>query len=133
MNISNDLALCLSRRIRLSDDLAELLLSSALVKIFPKGTVLLRQGDIATENYFILKGCVRSYTIKDGNDKTINFFMEEDPVLPIGYGKNEPSIHFLECLEDTVTVVNSPEQEERRLPRNGGVYGRETAVGLRGL
>ncbi len=115
MNPTNDLVAYLSRHIPLADDLAELLAGGVTVKRFPKGTVLLRQGDIASSTYFILEGCVRSYALRDGDDRTINFFLEEEPVLPIGYGKNEPSTHFLECLEDTVAVVNSPEREEQML------------------
>lgn len=115
MNAPNELTAYLSRHMPLSDDLAELLLRSVMVKAFPKGTVLLRQGEVATSTYFVLKGCVRSYSIKDGDDRTIDFFMEEDPVLPIGYGDGKPSTHFLECLEETVAVVNSPDREERML------------------
>jgi CRP-like cAMP-binding protein len=77
--------------------------------------VLLRGGDHAIKGYFILKGCIRSYVLKDGEDKTIDFFIEEEAVLPIGYGKHVPSVHFLECLEDTVAVVSTPDQEEKAL------------------
>lgn len=99
----------------ISDDLAELLLSNVPISRFPKGTVLLRQGEVPTVTYFILKGCVRSYTLRNGDDRTIEFYAEEDPVLPIGFGNAEPSTHFLECLEDTVAVVNGADQEARML------------------
>jgi CRP-like cAMP-binding protein len=115
MKQSNDLVAWLSRHMELSDDLAELLLSSVLVKKFAKGTILLRQGDIPSETFFVLRGCVRSYTLKDGDDTTIEFYLEEEPILPIGFGSGERSVHFLECMEDTVAVASSPEQEERML------------------
>ncbi len=115
MKRSNELVDWLSRHMELSDDLAELLLGGVAVKTFPKGTILLRQGDVATVTFFVLRGCVRSYTLKDGDDMTIEFYLEEDPILPIGFGSGVPSVHFLECLEDTVAVANSPEQEERML------------------
>jgi CRP-like cAMP-binding protein len=98
-----------------SEELANVLITSSFVQSYPKGTVLLREGDRAKMGYFILKGCVRSYVLKDGDDKTIDFFIEEESVLPIGLGKDVPSGHFLECLEDTVAVTSTPEQEEKAL------------------
>lgn len=105
----------LSRYIPISDDLAAVLMKSSLVQRFPKGTVLLREGDQVRKAYFILKGCIRSYILKNGEDKTVGFFIEEESVLPIGYGKDDPSVHWLECLEDTVAVVGTPDQEEKML------------------
>jgi CRP-like cAMP-binding protein len=99
----------------ITDELADLLTKSSFVQIYPKGTVLLREGEQAIKGYFILKGCIRSYLLKDGEDKTIDFYIEEEAVLPMGYGKVVPSVHFLECLEDTVAVVSTPDQEEKAL------------------
>ena len=105
----------LARYIHISEELAKVFMNTSLVRTFPKGTVLLRVGDPVGASYFILKGCIRSYVLKDGDDKTIDFFIEEEPVLPIGYGKDVPSSHFLECLEDTVAVVGTEDQEEKML------------------
>jgi CRP-like cAMP-binding protein len=105
----------LSRYITVSEDLAKVFMKSSFVQEFPSGTILLREGEHARKGYFILRGCIRSYILKDGVDKTIDFFIEEESVLPIGYGKDLPSPHFLECLEDTVAVVGTPDQEERML------------------
>lgn len=113
--MSDDLVSYLSRYIPISDELAKVFMESSLVRSFPKGAVLLREGDRIQEGYFILKGCIRSYVLKDGEDKTIDFFIEEDPVLPMGYGKDALSAHFLECIEDTLAVASTPEQEERTL------------------
>jgi CRP-like cAMP-binding protein len=113
--VNTELVSYLSRYMPISDELADVLTKSSFVQTYPRGTVLLREGDQAEKGYFILKGCIRSYILKDGEDKTIEFFIEEEPVLPMGYGKDVPSAHFLECLEDTVAVVSTPEQEERTL------------------
>jgi len=113
--MSTELVSFLSRYITISEELANVFLNSSFVKKFPKGTVLLREGDVALKSYFILKGCIRNYVLKDGDDKTINFFIEEEAIIPIGYGKNLRSEHFLECLEDTVAVVGTPDEEERIL------------------
>jgi CRP-like cAMP-binding protein len=115
LSMSAELVAFLSRHIEVSEALAAVLLKSELVRSFPKGSFLLREGEVAKWAYFILHGCVRSYVLKDGEDRTVDFFIEEDAVLPLGYGKALPSEHFLECLEDTVAVVSSPDQEERML------------------
>jgi CRP-like cAMP-binding protein len=113
--VSNELVSYLSRYIPISEDLANVFMKSSLIQTLPKGTVLLREGDRVRKGYFILKGCIRSYLLKNGEDKTIDFFIEEDPVLPVGYGKDSLSTHFLECMEDTVAVVSTPDQEEQTL------------------
>lgn len=105
----------LSRYIPISDELADVFMNTPLMKSFPKSTVLLREGDRIGNGYFILKGCIRSYVIRNGEDKTIDFFIEEEAVIPIGSGIENLSSHYLECLEDTVAVVSTPEQEEKIL------------------
>ncbi len=115
--MSTELVSYLSRYITISEDLADVLSQSSLVQKFPKGTVLLREGDRVQEGYFILKGCIRSYVLKEGEDKTINFFIEEESVVPIGYGKDALSDQFLECLEDTIAVVGRADQEESMLAK----------------
>jgi CRP-like cAMP-binding protein len=113
--VSAELVKYLSRYIPISEELAKVFMESSLVRSFPKGAVLLREGQRIGEGYFILKGCIRSYVLKNGEDKTIDFFIEEDPVLPMGYGTEALSAHFLECLEDTLAVASTPDLEERTL------------------
>lgn len=105
----------LSRYMPIPQDLAEALGKASFVKSYPKGSFLLREGDPVDTGFFLLSGCVRSYVLKDGDDRTIDFYIEEDPILPLGYGKEGRASHFLECLEDTVAVVSTPEEEERTL------------------
>jgi CRP-like cAMP-binding protein len=113
--VSQELLAYLSRYISVSAELAEAFERASLVREFPKGSFLLREGELVRTGYFILKGCVRSYVLKGGDDRTIAFYIEEEAILPIGYGKDLPSGHFLECLEDTVAVVSTPDLEERML------------------
>ena len=103
----------LSRYIPISYELADVFMKTPLIQEFSKATVLLREGDKIRNGYFILKGCIRSYVLRDGEDKTIDFFIEEESVIPIGSGNENISSHFLECLEDTVVVASTPDQEEK--------------------
>ncbi|OHE76585.1 MAG: cyclic nucleotide-binding protein [Treponema sp. RIFOXYC1_FULL_61_9] len=113
--MSFELVSYLSRYIPISEDLENIFMKSSFVQNFPKGTVLLREGDRIERAYFVLKGCIRSFIHKNGEDKTIDFFIEEEAVLPMGYGRAVVSEHFLECLEDTVAVTGTADQEEKML------------------
>jgi CRP-like cAMP-binding protein len=113
--MASELTEFLSRYIPISEELEEALAVSGLIRSFPKGTVLLRQGDRADRAFFVLSGCIRSYALKDGEDRTIDFFIEEEPVMPLEYGRDESASHFLECVEATTLVVSTPDQEERMM------------------
>jgi len=49
--------------------------------------------------------------MKDGEEKTIEFYTEEQSVSPPGFVKSIPSELFLECIEDTVVAIGTPEGE----------------------
>jgi CRP-like cAMP-binding protein len=101
----------LSKYIELTDELEKVLSENLLVREYPKGAVLLKEGEICNECFFILKGLIRSYYIKEYEEVTADFYMEEQVVSPSCYGSNIPSDLFLECLEDTVAFVGTPQME----------------------
>ncbi len=113
--MKSELISYLSRYIPISEDLEDIFLKSSFVQDFPKGTVLLREGEKIDKAYFILRGCIRSYILKNGEDKTIGFYIEEEAVLPMGYGRSAVSEQYLECLEDTTAVAATSDQEEKML------------------
>lgn len=101
----------LSKYIPITEDVKSAVKESAFVRSFKKGAVLLEQGGISNECFFVLKGCIRSYCVIDGEEKTIEFYTEEQSVTPASYGKKTASKHYLECVEDTIASVGSPELE----------------------
>ena len=107
----------LSKYIDVTPELEEALMESTFIKSFKKGTILLKEGAISNECYFILKGCIRNYYLKDGEEKTTEFYTEEQAVTPLGCGENIPSKHFLECIEDTIANVGTPEMEQENYQR----------------
>jgi CRP-like cAMP-binding protein len=109
--MQNDLIRSLSKYTPITEELEKALIESAFIRSFNKGTVLLKEGDISNECYFILKGCIRSYYIIDGEERTTEFYTEEQVVSPSSYGKNIPSEYYLECIEETYASVGSPELE----------------------
>jgi hypothetical protein len=51
--------------------------------------------------------------VKNGEEKTIDFYIEEDSIIPLGYGKNGNSDFFLECLEVTVAIISNQDTEKK--------------------
>lgn len=109
--MENEIIKYLSKYTSLSDELTKIIIESTVIRNFRKGTLLLREGEFSNESFFVLKGCVRSYLLSDGEDKTLEIYTEEQPILPLSYGKAIPSKHFLECIEDSTLTINTPEHE----------------------
>jgi CRP-like cAMP-binding protein len=109
--MENEIIKYLSKYTSLSNELKEIVIESTIIKNYKKGFILLREGEISKESYFVLKGCVRSYIINNGDEKTLEFYTEEQPILPISYGKDTLSEQYLECIEDSVLTVNTQEHE----------------------
>ena len=84
-----------------------------LIQEYKKGSILLREGQISKEAYFVIKGCVRQYYLVDGEEKTHNFFTEEQWVVAIkSFSQNTPSTYYLDCCEDSHLVVGNRQKEE---------------------
>jgi CRP-like cAMP-binding protein len=109
--MDNEFIKYLSKNTSLPDELIHILVENTVVQNFKKGTLLLKEGDRVTACYLILKGCIRSYILKDGEEKTIEFYTEEQSISPPGFGKNIPSELYLECVEDTIVSAGTPEYE----------------------
>lgn len=86
-----------------------------------KGDFLLKEGQIAKSNFFVLEGCVRQYYLQNGEENTSNFFVEESWILPSLGGEENKAVNYnLECLEDCHLVIGSDEKGEeliRQLPK----------------
>lgn len=103
----------LKRYIDVSPALGKELKEANLIRSYTKGTIILREGEEHFSTYFVLKGCLRSFTIRDGEDITIDFFLDEDPVLPI-----ETIASFnLETLENSILLVSN-ERIEKEITSN---------------
>jgi CRP-like cAMP-binding protein len=110
-----------SRIMPLSEEEARAIAATMEIRQYKKGTMLLREGQISSEAYFVLDGCVRQYYLVDGEERTKNFFTEEQWVVSIkSFSENIPSTHFLACCVDSSLVVGNREKEEdlyRQYPR----------------
>lgn len=111
----------ISQFTQLSQGEIEEIVRTMKFKTFKKGTILLKEGQIAKLCYFVLKGCIRQYFLVDGEEKTTNFYTEGQPVTPYeGTFKRAPSRYYLACVEDTIVTTSTPEDQAaffEKLPR----------------
>jgi CRP-like cAMP-binding protein len=98
----------------LSEEEQQEISEAVLIEEYKKGTKLLRQGDVPTKCYFVLKGCVRQYSIDElGKEITSNFYTEEQAISSFNHHKQDKSSkYFLTCLEDSILVVGDIETEK---------------------
>lgn len=72
-----------------------------------KGTILLKEGQQSDESYFVLKGCIRVYYIKDGEEKTTAFYTEMDALTPHCVVNKAPADYFISCVEDSILLISN--------------------------
>ncbi len=85
------------------------LLNSILIeKTLKKGELLLKEGDIAQDIYWVAKGMLRQFYYKDGRDITEHFACEQQGVLCINsLFLQERSNLLIEALEDSTVFLMS--------------------------
>lgn len=83
-----------------------------ILKKVPKNTILLKEGEYAKHCYLVLRGCIRSFYLIDGEEKTTDFFTENQPVVPVSYNTGAPSSYYLETLEDCIVSEGSQQTSE---------------------
>jgi signal-transduction protein with cAMP-binding, CBS, and nucleotidyltransferase domain len=84
----------------------------ALFRNYKKGAVLLREGQMVLEGFFVISGCVRRYYIIDGEEKTTAFFTEFESVTATPTIESEPAEYYLACVEDSLLIVSNPSLEK---------------------
>ena len=105
----------------LSDEESKAILDSMCIQTFEKGAFLLKEGKISIDTYFILEGCVREFIVMDGEEKTTNFFTEEQWVISLNnFGPQKAATHNLVCVEATTVSVGNEQQAQamfKQFPR----------------
>lgn len=97
------------------------IIENSRVREYVKGTILLKEGEKSSKCYLILKGCVRQYHIKEGQEKTTFFFTEEQASVSItSYKEQIHSNHYLACVEDSILITydfNKKEKMNQKIPK----------------
>lgn len=103
----------------LKDEEIRFLLDITEVKTFKKGSFLIQEGQRLTACFHNLRGCVRQFYLKDGEEKTTFFYTEENSIGANGQA-GKPVKYYLECLENTSVAIVSHKNEEalfKRFPK----------------
>jgi CRP-like cAMP-binding protein len=119
--MESELIKFMSRFTELSEEEAQTMIDFYPVKIYKKGEELLRVGQIAQDSFLVLSGCIRKYCIVDGEEKTIDFYTEEQVAVEFeSMSQQSPSKYYLVCLEDSkIAKINSKKEEDyyKKFPR----------------
>ncbi|PHI18208.1 cyclic nucleotide-binding protein [Lewinellaceae bacterium SD302] len=102
----------IGRYVKLTEVEKQAVLSLDVFRTIKKGTVLLEEGGYSKVGYFVLKGCLRTYYIVDGHEKTTAFYTELEALTPNCVAKQEPSEYYISANEDSVVLASDPGMEE---------------------
>ncbi|WP_207220011.1 Crp/Fnr family transcriptional regulator [Emticicia agri] len=95
----------------LSADEAKAIADSAVIKKYCKGDFLVREGQYASDTFFVLEGLVRQYNLIDGEEKTTAFFTENQWVLSLGTA-DVPSKYYWICEEDCYLLIGNDQKAQ---------------------
>jgi len=101
----------ISKYITLSEEEKKEFILLNTFKSFKKGTVLLKEGELSDECYFILEGCIRIFYLVEGEEKTTEFYTELEGINPHCVVDKKPSSYYIACVEDCILTVGNPEME----------------------
>jgi len=101
----------LSKYVALTEDEKNAIVSLDIFRSVKKGTILLEKGQKSKESYFVLNGCIRTYYILDGEEKTTAFYTEMEALTPPCVISQTPSEYYISCIEDTILTVSNSDME----------------------
>ncbi|WP_188764145.1 Crp/Fnr family transcriptional regulator [Emticicia aquatilis] len=102
----------ISKYISLTEEEKNVLLSLDIFRSIKKGTILLKEGQKSKESYFVLKGCIRTYYVIEGEEKTTAFYTEMDALTPPCVINKKPSEYYISCSEDSILLISNSDMEE---------------------
>ncbi|MBK8849448.1 MAG: Crp/Fnr family transcriptional regulator [Saprospiraceae bacterium] len=102
----------ISKYVTLTEDEKNAIVSLDLFRTLKKGTILLKEGQYSKESYFVLKGCIRTYYLIDGEEKTTDFYTETETLSPPCVVSKTPSEYYVDCIEDCSLLISNSDMEE---------------------
>lgn len=112
----------ISRHIQLDQTETDFFISLLQTKQLKRKEFLLKQGDICKTENFIVKGCVRTYTIDENGFEHIVMFGIEDWWVGDLYSflTQSPATYFIDALEETeILQITKPDLDKlyARVPK----------------
>ena len=101
----------ISKYISLSEVEKKTIVSLDIFRTVKKGSILLKEGQKSNDGYFVLNGCIRTFYIIDGEEKTTDFYTEMEGHTPSCVLSKKPSQYSISCVEDSIITVSNPDME----------------------
>ena len=79
----------------------QLLDSLIEVKEFKKGQLIFDETEKDNSIYYVVEGLLRKYILKDGNEKTLDFYFSDDLYFPTVLQQNKRTNSFLQAIDKT--------------------------------
>ncbi|MBT34329.1 MAG: cyclic nucleotide-binding protein [Thalassobius sp.] len=104
--MENEVLQYLEQFVTLTEEEKQVISRNISIQNFSKGTILVKEGDVADQSYFVIKGCIRQYYLSGIEEKTTHFYTEEQST-PTYSTKDKKVLakHYLACTEDTTVAV----------------------------
>jgi len=97
-----------------SQELIQKLAQIATVETLPKGSFLIKEGQIAHRLYFLEKGTARTFYYHNAKDITSWIYQEDTPFTTwYSYLDNKPSFENLEIVEDATVISFTKDDLEK--------------------
>jgi len=104
----------MSQLTSLTDEESKAIEESFPIKDFEKGHLLLKEGMIAVNAYFVIAGCIREYELMDGEEKTTAFYTENQSAINFNSQANKiASSKYFECTEQTKVAILNGDKEKK--------------------
>ena len=101
----------ISKYVSLTEDEKNAIVSLDIFRSVKKGTILLKEGQKSKNSYFVLKGCIRTFYVLDGEEKTTAFYTEMEVLTPHCVITQTPSEYYISCIEDAILTVSNADME----------------------
>ncbi len=110
--VESELKSCVAENGLLTEEEIQEVLALIPIHQYKKGTILVREGSYSAISYSVLRGCVRQYYLKDGEERTTFFYTEGQSIYsPKRQVNRIPSKHYLQCVEDSQLTVLTAENQ----------------------
>lgn len=110
----------MSKYVTLNEEEKNAIIALDIFHSIKKGTILLKEGQRSKESYFVIQGCIRSYYILDGEEKTTAFYTEMEILTPHFVINQTPSEYYISCVEDSILTISNSDMEvevNQRFPK----------------
>lgn len=110
----------IARYISLTEEEKHAILSLNIFHTVKKGTTLLQKGQLSKNSYFVLEGCLRTYYVLDGDERTTAFYTEMEALTPPCVVGKTPSDYYVSTVEDCILLISDSDMEaevNRKFPK----------------